>query len=178
MEKRRATNTYSAVLSPLRFSPVVRVHDPFLPICRFEHLSSSLVPSSRSFMPLSSSRSIPVSLSRRLIPPHFNVARCNLYVRFTIGVLRGCHCFIDESWLYNEALPFFSSAFRCAPLYDESSGGAMVRDRMIGRTATSVPCEPESRILKMPRKTRNCQALLHFCFSFYDLLLVPSAAQG
>lgn len=107
MEKRRATNTYSAVLSPLRFSPVVRVHDPFLPICRFEHLSSSLVPSSRSFMPLSSSRSIPVSLSRRLIPPHFNVARCNLYVRFTIGVLRGCHCFIDESWLYNEALPFF-----------------------------------------------------------------------
>lgn len=83
------------------------MHDPFLPIsCVRPSLSLplylSVVPHYRSFL---LPRSIHVSLSRRLIPPHFSVAPRNLYVRFTIGVLRFCHCFIGESWLYNEALP-------------------------------------------------------------------------
>lgn len=101
MEKRRATNTYSAACalsfslpfvcsplpSPRRFYPGVRVHDPFLPICQFEHLCSSLVPSCRSFRASpSSSRSIPVSLSHRLIPPHFSVAR----PIYTFDLLSAC----------------------------------------------------------------------------------------
>lgn len=127
MEKRRATNTYSTVCSlslSLLFSPLTSTFLPPSYACMIlSSLSAgsnaSLVPSFRSFdTSLSSSRSIPVSLSHWLIPPHFSVARRNLYVRFTIGVLRGCHCFIGESWLYNEALPAsFLSFPLCLPLF-------------------------------------------------------------
>lgn len=81
-----------------------------------DHLSLSLsvVPHYRSFL---LPRSIHVSLSRRLIPPHFSVAPRNLYVRFTIGVLRFCHCFIAESWLYNEASYRFLFSVRARPLF-------------------------------------------------------------
>lgn len=123
MEKRRATNTYSGLpvlylsLSLARSSSFLARAWSFPPYLLCSTISLSLylsvVPHYRSFL---LPRSIHVSLSRRLIPPHFSVAPRNLYVRFTIGVLRFCHCFIGESWLYNEALlpllPLFSPPFR------------------------------------------------------------------
>lgn len=121
MEKRRATNTYSGLpvlyLSLARSSSFLARAWSFPPylLCSTISLSLSVVPHHRSFL---LPRSIHVSLSRRLIPPHFSVAPRNLYVRFTIGVLRFCHCFIGESWLYNEALPLLPSF---SPFLFESS---------------------------------------------------------
>lgn len=141
---------------------------------------SSLSASSSTSVPLPF-RSFDASLSScRLFiplpdPPTFQRGPANLYVRFTIGVLRACHCFIAESSLYNEAPPLL---FPPRPLrhplnYDgfPSNLGVLRSDRprkpigsLVG-LLSPLQGDLEAGGWKAARKTPPRQARRYFCLS-------------
>lgn len=107
-------------------------------------------------------------------PSTFQRGPANLYVRFTIGVLRGCHCFIAESRLYNEAPPLLFSLLvpvRRPLNYDGFASNVGIlrsdgsRKLRFGRAFVAAPGDLEAGGWKAARKTPPRQAQRYFCLS-------------